>query len=62
MRIEAQSENGRIAKAWASSTQFRGIETIMEGRDPPPPMGWTKGGPAREEPKTITIGGPAAQT
>jgi Ni,Fe-hydrogenase I large subunit len=34
LRIEAQSENGRIANAWASSTQFRGIEIIMEGRDP----------------------------
>ena len=34
LRIEAQAENGRIASAWASSTQFRGIETIMEGRDP----------------------------
>src|SRR5688500_15447289 len=38
------------------------IEAIMENRDPPPPMGWSKGGPAREEPKPITIGGPAAQT
>jgi len=34
LRIEVQAENGRIADAWASSTQFRGIETIMEGRDP----------------------------
>ena len=34
LRIEAQAENGRIAQAWASSTQFRGIELIMEGRDP----------------------------
>ena len=34
LRIEAQAENGRITNAWASSTQFRGIETIMEGRDP----------------------------
>lgn len=34
LRIEAQAENGRIANAWATSTQFRGIETIMEGRDP----------------------------
>jgi Ni,Fe-hydrogenase I large subunit len=34
LRIEAQAENGRIASAWATSTQFRGIETIMEGRDP----------------------------
>ena len=29
LRIEAQSENGMIAKAWASSTQFRGIEIVM---------------------------------
>ena len=34
LRIEAQSENGKITKAWASSTQFRGIEIIMQGRDP----------------------------
>ena len=31
LRIEAQSENGMISTAWASSTQFRGIETIMQG-------------------------------
>jgi Ni,Fe-hydrogenase I large subunit len=34
LRIEAQAEDGKIAKAWASSTQFRGIEVIMQGRDP----------------------------
>ena len=34
LRIEVQEEGGRIANAWASSTQFRGIEIIMEGRDP----------------------------
>ena len=34
LRIEAQSENGRITKAWASSTQFRGFEIVMQGRDP----------------------------
>jgi [NiFe] hydrogenase large subunit/hydrogenase large subunit len=34
LRIEVQEENGRIADAWASSTQFRGIEIIMQGRDP----------------------------
>jgi len=34
LRIEVQEENGRIENAWASSTQFRGIETILEGRDP----------------------------
>jgi hydrogenase large subunit len=34
LRIEVQAENGRIADAWASSTQFRGIEIVMQGRDP----------------------------
>ncbi|NNG16875.1 MAG: nickel-dependent hydrogenase large subunit [Gemmatimonadales bacterium] len=34
LRIEVQEEDGRIADAWASSTQFRGIEIIMQGRDP----------------------------
>ncbi len=34
LRIEVQAENGKITNSWASSTQFRGIEVIMEGRDP----------------------------
>ncbi len=34
LRIEVQAEDGRIADAWASATQFRGIEIIMNGRDP----------------------------
>ncbi len=34
LRIEAQVENGRILDAWSSITQFRGLEVIMEGRDP----------------------------
>ncbi|HSE66139.1 MAG TPA: nickel-dependent hydrogenase large subunit, partial [Gemmatimonadales bacterium] len=34
LRIEVQADNGRIANSWASSTQFRGIELVMEGRDP----------------------------
>jgi len=34
LRIEVQAEDGRIADAWASSTQFRGIEIILQGRDP----------------------------
>ncbi|WP_305042744.1 nickel-dependent hydrogenase large subunit, partial [Geoalkalibacter sp.] len=34
LRIEAQIENGRIVNAWSSSTAFRGIETILKGRDP----------------------------
>jgi [NiFe] hydrogenase large subunit/hydrogenase large subunit len=34
LRIEAQQENGRITNAWSTATQFRGIEIIMQGRDP----------------------------
>src|SRR5574338_837265 len=34
LRIEAQADQGRITDAWATSTQFRGIEIIMQGRDP----------------------------
>ena len=34
LRIEAQAEGGRITNAWAHSTQFRGIEIVMQGRDP----------------------------
>jgi [NiFe] hydrogenase large subunit/hydrogenase large subunit len=34
LRIEAQAEAGRITNAWAHSTQFRGIELVMQGRDP----------------------------
>jgi len=34
LRMECQWEGGQITDAWASSTQFRGIEIIMEGRDP----------------------------
>ncbi|GAB1595376.1 ATP-dependent zinc metalloprotease FtsH [Lysobacter sp. PAGU 2638] len=34
------------------------IDAIMEGREPPPPSGWGRGGPATEEPKRLTLGGP----
>ncbi|MGD8494777.1 MAG: nickel-dependent hydrogenase large subunit [Gemmatimonadales bacterium] len=34
LRIEVEAGNGKINDAWASSTQFRGIEIIMQGRDP----------------------------
>ena len=34
LRIEAQADGGRITNAWSSSTQFRGIEIILQGRDP----------------------------
>ncbi|MFZ5657779.1 MAG: ATP-dependent zinc metalloprotease FtsH [Pseudomonadota bacterium] len=38
------------------------IDAIMEGREPPPPSGWGRGGPSVEQPKPITLGGPAPTT
>jgi cell division protease FtsH len=38
------------------------IEAVMTNREPPAPTNWSKGGPAREQPKPFTIGGPAPQT
>jgi hydrogenase large subunit len=34
LRIEAQMEGSRIAKAYSSGTMVRGIELILKGRDP----------------------------
>ena len=34
LRIELEAEGGRVKNAWACATQFRGIETILQGRDP----------------------------
>ena len=34
LRIELEASDGRITDAWACATQFRGIETILQGRDP----------------------------
>ena len=34
LRIEAEVNDGRITDAWSSSTMFRGIEKILQGRDP----------------------------
>ncbi len=34
LRIEAEVDGGKVTDAWSSSTMFRGIETILEGRDP----------------------------
>lgn len=34
LRIEAQVNDGEITDAWSSCTMWRGIETILEGRDP----------------------------
>lgn len=34
LRIEAEVDWGRIVNAFSSGTAFRGIEKIMQGRDP----------------------------
>jgi Ni,Fe-hydrogenase I large subunit len=34
LRIEAEVSGGEVRDAWASGTMFRGIELILEGRDP----------------------------
>jgi len=34
LRIEAQLDGGKVTDAWSSGTMFRGIEMILQGRDP----------------------------
>jgi Ni,Fe-hydrogenase I large subunit len=34
LRIEAQVDGGQVTDAWSSSTMFRGMELILQGRDP----------------------------
>jgi Ni,Fe-hydrogenase I large subunit len=34
LRIEAEVDGGRVNDAWSSSTMFRGIEKILQNRDP----------------------------
>jgi hydrogenase large subunit len=34
LRVDAQVESGRVTKAWSSGQMFRGIERILQGRDP----------------------------
>ena len=34
LRIEVQVENGVVTDAWSAGTMFRGIETVLIGRDP----------------------------
>lgn len=34
MRVEVEVEGGKVTNAWSSGMMFRGIETILEGRDP----------------------------
>lgn len=34
LRIDAEIENGHVSKAWSSGQMWRGIEVILQGRDP----------------------------
>jgi Ni,Fe-hydrogenase I large subunit len=34
LRLEVEVNDGKVTKAWSSSTMFRGIEIILKGRDP----------------------------
>src|ERR1022692_3337325 len=34
LRIDCEVEGGKVQKAWSSGQMFRGIETILLGRDP----------------------------
>src|SRR5215470_19507803 len=34
LRIDVQIDGGKVNDSWASGTMFRGIETILQGRDP----------------------------
>ena len=34
LRIDVEVDSGSVQKAWASCTMWRGIETILKGRDP----------------------------
>ncbi|HEB51354.1 MAG TPA: nickel-dependent hydrogenase large subunit [Desulfobulbus sp.] len=34
LRIDVEAENGKITKAWSSGQMWRGIEVILQGRDP----------------------------
>jgi [NiFe] hydrogenase large subunit len=34
LRIEVEVANGKVVDAWSSAQMFRGIEIILQGRDP----------------------------
>ena len=34
LKIEADVSDGQVVNAWSSGTLFRGIETILQGREP----------------------------
>ena len=34
LRIDVEVEGGKVSNSWSSAQAFRGIETIMRGKDP----------------------------
>jgi hydrogenase large subunit len=34
LKIECEVDNGKVVDAWSSGTMWRGIEVILQGRDP----------------------------
>lgn len=34
MRVEVEVEGGKVVNAWSSAQMFRGIELILQGRNP----------------------------
>jgi hydrogenase large subunit len=34
LRIDVEVDGGRVRNAWSSGQMWRGIETILQGRDP----------------------------
>src|SRR5512136_2000958 len=34
LRIDLEVDGGKVSKAWSSGTMWRGIETMLQGRDP----------------------------
>lgn len=34
LRIDCEVDNGKVTNAWSSGQMWRGIETILKGRDP----------------------------
>ncbi len=34
LKIECEVDNGKVVNAWSSGTMWRGIEIILQGRDP----------------------------
>jgi hydrogenase large subunit len=42
LRIEAEVTGGKVSDAWAAGTMFRGIEQILEGKDPREAWVWAQ--------------------